>query len=67
MSCIHKFRLLGSNTVSETVDNTRTRFTRLDFFFCQKCLKYEEVRRTEVIAKFANANYAIPPLWYKAD
>jgi hypothetical protein len=59
IKCDHQFVYLRSSREKDWFGE-RITYLKIDYFYCQKCLKYEEIRHSEERHERDNA-----PLWYK--
>jgi hypothetical protein len=54
-SCEHKFVFLRSSKHDE-YGNYNTHYVRIDYFYCEHCLKYEERKQEEWLRE--------TPIWF---
>ncbi len=45
--CVHKWVFMESNKFSEYRGNRNYNYTKIDRFYCEKCLKTKEVKHEE--------------------
>jgi hypothetical protein len=46
-NCEHKFIFLRTAKFTDDSGNYNTKYTRIDYYFCERCLEYKEVRRVD--------------------